>query len=276
MKDRIYLALAFIGFIVIAIVTVKNYDISQDDKEFGVDTYYIPQEVKSRTDSSVELYQQMVGNRKLTCPQPDMIKTTSPTHNLATLYGNSFENEYAAKTIFVTMDTTGSTTANLSDKSTVLGDAGVVQVDTARTASSFRLGDLWSIEDGAYVELIAPFNFLFGNVNTTDGSTIVIINNRNNCKITFTNVANWYCAGAVGTTQVTTNGTGDGATSWEDHVNNHHTIIGATSNAKVSGGSAKDVIGYATSETIVTIERYKDNAWGTISFLDFMTTERRK
>lgn len=276
MKDRIYLALAFIGFIVIAIVTVKNYDVSQDEKEFGVDTYYIPQEVKSRTDNSVELYQQMVGNRKLTCPQPDMTKTTSSTHNLSTLYGNSFENEYAAKTIFVTMDVTGSTSSNLTDKSMVLADMGVVQIDPARTASSFRLGDLWDISDGTYVELIAPFNFLFGNVNTTSGTEIVICNNRNNCKITFTNVANWYCAGTVGTTQVTTNGTGEDATAWVDHINNHHTIVGATSNAKVSGGSTKDVIGYASADTIVTIERYQDNAWTTISFLDFVTTERRK
>ena len=82
MKDKVYLTLALIGFVILAIFVVKNYDIKQDDKVFGVDTYYIPQEVKSKTDSSIDLAQQMSGARRLTCPQTDIVKTSDHVFNI--------------------------------------------------------------------------------------------------------------------------------------------------------------------------------------------------
>jgi hypothetical protein len=281
MKDRVYLTLAFIGFVILAIVVVNNYDITQDQKEFGVNTYYVPSTVKSKTDSSIDLAEQMQGSRKLTCPQVDMVKTSATTFNLSTLYGNLYQNAFGAKTMFVTAAAVGADTLNLANGSSATEIVNVLNVQQAAkfrdTKGSVRLGDIWDLSDIEYIELIAPFNFLFGSVNTTDGSKIVIMNTSGTCRITFNNVANWYCAGTVGTTQTTTSGKSDGnVTSWEDHLNNHHTVIGSTSNAKVSGGSVKDVIGYATADTEVLIEKYSSNSWESITLYEFVSSSTVK
>ena len=275
MKDRVYLTLALIGFVILAVFVVKNYDIKQDDKVFGVDTYYIPQEVKSKTDSSIDLVQQMTGARRLTCPQVDMVKTSDQVFNVSTLTGNNYTNAFGAKVMFITLPGAGvESGANLKD-----GDALNVSLNTKGSlpgASTFTMGDVWDFTDKDYVELIAPFNFSFNNVNTTDGENIIIVNTKGNCRITFGNVANWFCAGTPGTTQVTSSGKEDNVTQWEDHINNHHTVIGATTNASVSGGSARDLIGYAKADTTVTIEKYDNNSWVLISLYDFLMTSSRK
>lgn len=280
MKDKVYLTLAFIGFVILAIVVVNNYDITQDQKEFGVNTYYVPSTVKSKTDSSVDLAEQMQGSRKLTCPQVDMTKTSNNTFNLAPLYGNLYENAFGAKTIFVTASDVGADSTNVTNSggaTEIINTLNVQQTAKFRdTKGSIKLGDIWDLGEADYIELIAPFNFLFGSVNTTDGSTIVIVNTSGTCRITFNNAANWYCAGIPGTTQTTTSGKGSDITSWEDHVNNHHTVIGSTSNSKVSGGSTKDVIGYATADTEVLVEKYASNSWEPITLYEFITSSSVK
>jgi hypothetical protein len=289
MKDRVAMTLAFIGFIIIAVVVINNYDTTQDEKDFAVGTYYTPSNVKSKTDSSVELYQQMTGSRKLTCPQTEMSKTTNSTFTLATLYGNNNTNKYNAKTLFVTSTFAGATSTNLtmdnSDSDNPifnlanvgLSTSGIAKANNMSTETEgVKLGELWDFGEYNYIEIIAPFNFVFGSVNTTNSDEIIIVNTKGNCRITFSNVANWFCAGPVGTSQVTSNGTSDVTTSWENHKDSHHTIIGSTTNASVTGGSTKDIIGYATSETTVLIESYSNDGWSPLSLYNFIVDNDKK
>lgn len=275
MKDKVYLTLALIGFVILAIFVVKNYDIKQDDKVFGVDTYYIPQEVKSKTDSSIDLAQQMSGARRLTCPQTDIVKTSDHVFNVSTLTSNNYTNAFGAKVMFITLPGAGvESGANLKE-GTALNKSLNMKGDLPR-AGTFTMGDVWDFTDKDYVELIAPFNFKFNNVNTTDGTNIIIVNTKGSCRITFGNVANWFCAGTPGTTQVTKSGKEDNVTQWEDHIGNHHTVVGATTNASVAGGSARDIIGYAKADTTVTIEKYEGNQWVDMSLYDFLMTSSKK
>ena len=275
MKDRVYLTLALIGFVILAVFVVKNYDIKQDEKVFGIGEYYIPQEVKRKTDSSIDLVRQMTGARRLTCPRTDMVKTSDQVFNVSTLTGNNYDNTYGVKVMFVTLVGAGvESGGNLKD-----GDAlnkSLNMKGSLPGAGTFTMGDVWDFEDKDYIELVAPFNFVFNNVNTTDGENIVIVNTKRNCRITFGNVANWFCAGTPGTTQVTSSGKEDNVTQWEDHINNHHTVIGNTTNASVSGGSARDLIGYAKANTTVTIEKYDSNTWVPMSLYDFLMTSTKK
>lgn len=275
MKDKLYLTLALIGFVILAIFVVKNYDIKQDDKVFGVDTYYIPQEVKSKTDSSIDLAQQMSGARRLTCPQTDIVKTSDHVFNVSTLTSNNYTNAFGAKVMFITLSGAGvESGANLKE-GTALNKSLNMKGDLPR-AGTFTMGDIWDFTDKDYVELIAPFNFKFNNVNTTDGTNIIIVNTKGSCRITFGNVANWFCAGTPGATQVTKSGKEDNVTQWEDHIGNHHTVVGATTNATVAGGSARDIIGYAKADTTVTIEKYEGNQWVDMSLYDFLMTSSKK
>jgi hypothetical protein len=75
---------------------------------------------------------------------------------------------------------------------------------------------------------------------------------------------------------VTSNGTSDVTTSWENHKDSHHTIIGSTTNASVTGGSTKDIIGYATSETTVLIESYSNDGWSPLSLYNFIVDNDKK
>ena len=278
MKDRLYLVLALVGFIIITFVVITNYDIKQDDKPFSIGGYYTPREVKNKTDSSIDLVRELNGSRKLTCPQPTLKKTVRSAFNINTLYSTNYENVYGAKTLFVTLDTVGLTNGvNLdgNDDDASLKYALNIKSDGLPTGT-FKLGDLWDIADNAYIELIAPFNFVFAGVNTTSPTTIEIINSKGNCKITFDNVANWFCAGDVGSTQVTASGTKETVTSWEDHKNNHHSVIGATTNSTVTAGSAKDIIGYGTANTTVKIEKYTNNQYVEIDLKSFITSTIKK
>ena len=275
MKDKVYLTLGLIGFVILAIFVVKNYDIKQDDKVFGVDTYYIPQEVKSKTDSSIDLAQQMSGARILTCPQTYIVKTSDHVFNVSTLTSNNYTNAFGAKVMFITLPGAGvESGANLKE-GTALNKSLNMKGDLPR-AGTFTMGDVWDFTDKDYVELIAPFNFKFNNVNTTDGTNIIIVNTKGSCRITFGNVANWFCAGTPGPTQVTKSGKEDNVTQWEDHIGNHHTVVGATTNATVAGGSARDIIGYAKADTTVTIEKYEGNQWVDMSLYDFLMTSSKK
>ena len=277
MRDKLYLVLALIGFLIITAVVVINYDTTQDGKPFNIGGYYTPREVKNKTDSSIDLVRELNGSRKLTCPQPTLQKTVKSTFNLSTLHSTNYENIYGAKTLFVTLDTTGlANGVNLSGiDNASLKSALNIKSDILPTGT-FKLGDLWDIGENSYVELIAPFNFVFANVNTTSPTTIVIVNSKGNCKITFDNVANWFCAGTVGSTQVTASGTKETVTSWEDHKNNHHSIIGATTNSSVTAGSTKDIIGYGTADTTVKIEKYTNNQYTEIDLKNFITSTIKK
>ncbi len=294
MKDRIYMVLAFLGFILLAVVTISNYDIDQDEKVFAVGDFYTPQTVRSRVDSSVELYAQMSGDRGRGCPQSSMQKVIGSVKNIESLNSSNERNKYGATCMFVpcsVMVNGASSNVEINPSFTSGKDPDSVRSQLNAKCSlvgtdSLMLGDLWNIDGDTYVELVAPFNFTFGNINTTDNDTIIITNTLGNCRITFSGVANWFCAGTPGTSWLTGSGTANNLTAWEDHgkqtrgadgsnINAAHlTIVGKTSNSQINGGTVKDVVGYGTADTSVYIEVYGNNSWEPMSIYEFITNVR--
>jgi hypothetical protein len=281
MKDRIYMALAFVGFIVIAIVVMNNYDYTQDEKTFGVGNYYTPSNVTTQAYSVIELYQQMTGSRKMTCPVTSLSKTNDTTFDVSTLSGNNYRNSFNCYTVFISMNVAGADNKNLKDKNTLASDLKAAGIPL-KTADTVTLGELFpSIQNAGIVELIAPFAFKFGNVNSTSVDSngdvsLIIINTSSNCRITFNKIDNWFCAGVVGTSQTLNNNSENNVVSWEDHKAKHKTIIGSTTNAELTGGSTGDVIGYANAESTVLIEQYTASGWQPISLYDMLTTDSKK
>ena len=134
-----------------------------------------------------------------------------------------------------------------------------IETDNRRDESTdpYSLKEMVS-KDNPYIEIVAPFTFSFVNTNITDDDdSLSIINTTGSCKITFHNVANWYCAGAPYPDPIEDDDQNNPKVTyeqWLSHDKSHLTIIGGSSNAKVKGGVAGQVIGYASKKTTVTIE----------------------
>lgn len=257
MSDRIYVILAFIGFCILSIVVIKNYNGSQEFKEFGANTYYTPNDVREYQESAIDLYGALTGQRLITCPVPQM-----PKFNGSILRASNF-----------TQDIDNINTSYYAMTCFFIPSYAMTDNRTLSTAGEVTLTELGMSNENAYVEILAPFTYKFLNINT-DGDTIIIINSKNNCKITFNGVANWFCAGNPSEypTQTLGSGTNQNIITWDKHGSNHSTIIGATTNATVTGGTAMDIIGYADASTTVTIEGYYEGSWHVISVSDWITT----
>lgn len=276
--------LAFLGFVFIAVVCIINYDGTQDKKEFGPFTYYVP-DFRYDTVSSKTLYDRLLNRRSITCPETTMHRSDSMI-SLNSVCGSS--NPYGVSSFIVGWDDLNVKQVVLRKASwytglgfsseSVLTGSGEVSFSTLFADQGMELsGSSSPDENDAYgvVEIVAPFAFNYGNVNTNteNGSDIVIINSggtaKQKCRITFHNVANWFCAGTPGTTMEVKNGTGKGTQSWEEHSQCHQTIIGNTKNADINGGSAGVVLGYANGETTISIEIY-DGSWKSVSIMDLI------
>lgn len=287
MKDRLYMVLAFIGFIILAIVTIMNYDIKQDEKPFAVGDFYTPQTVRSYVESSVNLYAQMTGRRERTCPEPGMHLSTYTKKTITSLFNANERNAYGVSYMFILCKDMSTNEVQVSptfiDRNNIADELNADSGKLNSTSGGTLISSVWDFsDDSLYIEIIAPFQFTFLNINTTDNDTIQILNSSANCRITFDNVANWYCAGPPGTQWLTGSGTAANSTDWIDHgvqrVNEdgtkvnaaHCTVVGKTSNADVKGGIAGSVIGYADVNTTVTIEKYTGTTWEVISIYDFI------
>lgn len=287
MSDKLGLVLGFIGFIIIAVVCVNNYDVTQNEKVFGADTYYVPQNTKYGQDSAEELYAQMSSSRSRTCPQTTL-EYPSSKFVLTNRYGVTASNAYGATTFFVLRSVTEATDSNATDSNlaTALGiPDSACNISGSVTFASLLPAYDW--DSGVPVKIIAPFNFSFANNNTDDTMTekkIVIQNNSGTCRITFDYVANWFCAGEYGTSYTTGYGTTETTTEWALHGATgtdsttgsswnagHCTIVGTTSNASIKYGDAGACIGYANSNTTVTIEQIGSGA-KTLSIKEFIDT----
>lgn len=276
MKDRISLVATFIGAIILCVVIVINRDPNYDSRTFGRDNFYTPGDVQRQADSAAELYQSMTGQRSITCPISELKRTNNTTINVTSLFGSNLRNAYGANNLMFTTLGIGlsDSDANLKKNSdgsiqqfSGFSNSMITSKDAVNIYSMFGIAS-----DVQAIEIVAPFTFWFNNVNTTDGTNIIISNTANTCKITFAGVANWFCAGEVGNGQTLRNGTSNNVVPWEEHTSNHHTIIGDTSNADVKGGSARDLIGYAGPTTTMQIEVLSGDGWTPISLYDFVTT----
>lgn len=281
MKDRVYMVLAFIGFIIIAVVCILNYDGSQELKEFGPGTYYTPQARYGMTSSS-SIYAQMTDRKTIACP---ITTLSSPSKSPIALNGVAGSNHpYQITNMFFTWEDVGVSRTTLS-RQNVFKTLWPNDSSIATGSGQITFGDLCPSAfntDKDFVEIVAPFSFTYENLNTNveNGQDIVIINTggskRGKCRITFSGVANWFCAGEPGTTQIVSSGKKDNEAQWIDHYKYHQTIIGNSKNAEINGGSGGVLLGYASPSTTVTIEVRKSESgggisgWQTISISDWI------
>lgn len=269
MKDRIYMVLALLGFVVICIVFVNNYDTTgRDARDFEVGAYYSPTR-SQRSESAYEIYQQIAGTRSITCPETSLSSFSGMALNIGTMYGNSTRSLYdCAYWMFPLSISNPDGGFATTDKW-----AEVLKINK-NASSGCAVSSLYThLEDGIDTfEIIAPFDFDFVNYNTDGTNSIIIRNKRNNCRVTFGNVANWFCAGPVGTTMTVGKNVENTVKTWEEHNGAHQTVIGNTNNAKIQSGSAGQILGYATPSTTVTIEVLQGDKWVTTTFKDFVET----
>ena len=279
MKDRVYMVLAFLGAVLLVIIIRANYNTNNDSAVYDVGGMYQPD---ARTDlvSTQAIYQQLIGSRQIQCPTTALSMSKDANVSLSTIWGSYYSHPHRLSYLFIT-------TAALSNGNMVRPMAddwrSVLNLSTAaNNTGTHTLAELFTndiFSNGDYIEIVAPFNFAFDNINSAstskDESTgedvqkIVIVNSSGTCRITFNNVSNWFCAGPEGTTSV--GGTGSAAsTPWEEHYKVHHTVIGNSSNATVSGGLAGNVIGYAGKNTTITIEVLNGTRYESCSLKEFI------
>lgn len=288
MKDKVYMFLAFVGFVIIAIICIRNYDGSQELKEFGPGTYYTPQ-ARYGTTNSNSLFNQMVNRRAISCPQTQLIHSDDSivlSSVAGSKHGMNLTHFFTSRTCLGLSET-----ATVGSKSGLWGSLNIDPTNAAlkKTDGSVTFKDLctstkWNpfdgdsetnVEDNHYYEIIAPFQFTYDNINTSleNGEDIVIVcnsgNYRGKCRITFGNVANWFCAGYVGQPMTVKNGTKEGDVTWYEHSKYHQTIIGNSKNADINGGNGGAILGYAKYDTTITIEIY-NGSWTPISIEDFI------
>lgn len=268
MKDKLYMVLAFIGIIILATVYWFNRDTTNSEVVFDIiDSYYVPIDQAISNDTAAnELFDEMIGNRRVQCP------ITEPTMTSRPIYFGTFtsyeKSKYGVQTYFI------------DDEATTLFNNYINSTDIeglpTEIKTSFNKNESVTFEDinatADVIEIVAPFKFTFLNNNTDIGNSIVIVNSKGNCKITFDNVTNWFCAGIYGTTMESGSGTYSNGTSWEQHQGNHLTIIGSSRNSKVGGGVAGNVIGYGNEETTITIHIKDDSGnWVNASLMQMLT-----
>lgn len=270
MKDKLYMVLAFIGIIILAIVYWFNRDTTNSEVAFDIiDSYYVPVDQAISNDTAAnELYDEMIGNRGVQCPVTSPLACAEPIY-LSDLFPGYEKSKYGVQTYFVDDEATGLFNGYIREADMEGLDDDVKAAFHTNEAIKFE--DIKATSD--VMEIVAPFKFTFLNNNTDVGNSINIVNSKGNCKIEFDNVTNWFCAGIYGTEMESGSGTYTDGTSWEEHQGNHLTIIGASRNSKVSGGQAGYVIGYGNAETTITVYN-KDTAgnWIETNLSDLLTT----
>lgn len=269
MKDRIYMVLGFIGFVIIAVVVTLNYS-GNGNTYYEVGSSYTPTQ-RSDLVSAAEIYNQITGARALTCPCVALSGSEDSLVTLTSIWGSYHDHPYSLNNLFVTqtpLELSGS-----SNRPTVSNYIDLLHLsDVAKNPNKALMKDLFTVDifsDG-YVEIVSPFGFQFGNINSdvrkSDDDTnetvqdIVITNVKGNCRITFGNVVNWFCAGEVGTEGIKSN-MSDGVVPWVSHSKAHHSVIGNSPNSVVKGGNSGVVIGYADRNTTVLIEVFENGSF---------------
>ena len=262
------MVLAFIGIIILATVFWFNRDTTNSEVVFDIiDSYYVPvDQAISNDTASNELFDEMNGSRRVQCPIIEPTTCSQPIYfGTFTSYQKS---AYNLQTYIVNDDATNIFDSYINDT-----DIDVLKNDANskfNTIGPVKLSDIGC--SGDVIELVALFKFSFQNNNIDAGNSIIILNSGSNCKITFDNVTNWFCAGIYGTEMENGNGTLNNGTEWGAHQGNHLTIIGSSRNAKVGDGMSGSVIGYGNGETTVSVH-IKDESgnWIESSLMQLLT-----
>lgn len=258
-REIIFIILAILGGAAFIYVGWLKFNAEKYDNNYTVDSYYIPT-VESQEINEKNLYEALTGSSKNQCPNPTLQKSQS-------LIKIAYSGKYSPKCWVLNNDYVNSSssveTLSIKQWSSSQGTKGVgdflklTNIAYQEASSATLCG---SLGDGSYTEIIAPFDFNFVNNNTdSDSDNIVITNKAGTVKITFYDVANWFCAGPPGT---------DG---WEEHKDNHLSIEGSSANAVTNGGSAGSIIGYANGYTSIEIQVNESIGWHNISVKQFLT-----
>lgn len=271
MKDRLYMVLAFAGVIVLIIVYAFNRDTSKSVVNYdAVDSFYVPKDQAYNNDNAAnEIFAELNGSRSVHCPVTELKNSTAKTPvSIAT---GTQRSTYGCVCFPVSRYATNRTDVigRASDLESMTG------YDKMTSTNPVSLADLGATATGGtdgYYELIAPFSFMFSNNNTDGTHTIQIINTSGTCRITYSNIANWGCAGSPGTITQTGSGTYEDTTTWIDHDKKHLSVWGKSSNAIVKKGIDGTVIGYGTPETTITIEKLSSEGAVPISIYEFITS----
>lgn len=276
MSDRKWAVVAFIGFIILCIVYVNNAPKEGRPKDFAYGSFYEPV-IKSQDENAAEVYKSLVGTKGLECPVVELSRSYDDLAYITNYYQvYQSNNEYNIVNFFLKMNDLENSSRNpnpssINDIKDVLGVGNDIMnsVEAINIMNTFC--DSNSDEpEYFYDEIIAPFAFSFDSINTTNqNNELAIINKKGNCKIVFNNVANWYCAGPVGTVQTVVDSGNASGSEWINHQ--HFTVIGKSSNSSVKGGDAGQVIGYIGENTTVSIYKLDGNNWVQISIKDWIT-----
>lgn len=299
MSDKVGIFLSIVALIIIGIVVAKNYNFAADEKQFTEGGFYVAGTPANRQMSEKQLLAQMNSARNVQCTQTQISQTERgmcriAIYNKSDLWRNEYffiPNEYLDEGVkLLNPQEAYWTDADNTHGSSIRSACDILNINSSVADSkTVTLRDLCDID--GYCELIAPFQFVFENMNTnskheclecnvTDGrgscEKIVIVSKDGRCRITFDHVANWFCAGDIGEPGQATSTEWDESTesyitkrkSWEEHAagqNVHYSVIGNSGNSVVSGGGAGIIIGYGKPTTTVKIEYLNGTIWNEIS-----------
>lgn len=312
MSDRVGIVLSLVAIVIIAIIVAKNYNFASDDIQFAEGEFYVAGTLSDRQTSEKQLLAQMNGVKSVACPQTALEQTEGGICRIG-VYNQETNKMWSNECFFVSNKDLGENysllnpTENLwdADSSTSRCAVSLLHLDApSADVKGVSFGTLFTagsngkaqpFQDDEYCPIISPFQFVFGNMNTTSrhemegsGSSpvvveeIVIVSRDGKCRITFDNVVNWFCAGPVGTQ-------GDAiSTEWDDvdktykkiykgwtehssGKNVHYSLIGNSGNAVVTGGGSGYIIGYAKEDTTVKIEYLNGTRWEEITVHQWIT-----
>ena len=107
LKEILYIVLTIIGVIVVCVVTYINYNPSNEDKVFGVGSYYVPETQVSKSDqSSASLYQQLMLGRQKSCPVTTLSKSKKAISISAAYSSSGIDSKYNLAYFFLGTDLT--------------------------------------------------------------------------------------------------------------------------------------------------------------------------
>ena len=130
------------------------------------------------------------------------------------------------------------------------------------TSTDKYLSEYYNIKDDECYILVAPARYRFINANTDSSNKIVIEFERSSnsdprYRLTFYNVAAWFCAGTMS----------EGKSAILSH-RSHGTVVGNSQNSFVTSGAAGDVLGYGNNMTYYEFLVSEDNGetWRVLDF----------
>lgn len=260
-KNNLAIAFVTLSAIIIVIITAKNIDLGKVNAEFDPALTY-SFDISAKNINEVEQYAALTSNGVVnSCPAPTLTKTDKGVFTFRGQGSTFVHTNFFIPVKYLVDDDSDNMTTVSSNFDEIVKDTAL-ETAPLTTEGEIML-DFVKIEDGEVFEIIAPFNFSFNNINTSNDDSIVIYSIDNTIRVTFKNYVNWFCAGNKFSDEL-----------WTSHgrsnENPHYTIIGNSNNAKVSSGNAADVIGYGNKETSVIMEIMYEGQWTPLSIHDWI------